>query len=119
MLNSSEILIHWHPVIHSLLTQRPLMVVRTRKTVKVPGGFNEGVHRVCFPSGWPTALRTLSLYKFLHPDKRRLSHSSDFHIEGKNYREIFFRNRQSSTPIAIDDGNRCSPITLSGDTPIS
>ncbi len=112
MFNASNILIYGHPIIHSFFIQWTLMIVRACKPIEVPGRFDEGIHGILFPLTRPTALGALGLHKFLQPGEGRLAHSSDFHVEWKDDRKIFFRNGHGPTLPAVDDGDRCPPITL-------
>jgi hypothetical protein len=56
MFNSSDILINGHPVIHPVLVQGTLVIVRGCKPVEIPGRFDERVHRIRLSSTGTTTL---------------------------------------------------------------
>ncbi len=69
--------------------------------------------------GMPPALRTGSLHKGRQRCQRGLSRVGDLRVVWKDHGEVFLSDRLDSTLIAVDDGNRCSPVALAGDPPVS
>jgi hypothetical protein len=51
MLNPADILVHGHPVVHSLRIHRALIKIGTGIAIKIPGRLNKGIHRVRLSSG--------------------------------------------------------------------
>src|SRR5512136_928665 len=101
MFNPSDILIHGHPIIYSLLVQRTFVIVRGCKPVEIPGRFDERVHRIRLSSTGITTLWASGLHELLQTSQRRLTRPRDLHIERKDDREIVFGNGNRSTPVAI------------------
>ena len=59
MFDPADILVDGHPVIHLLPVEPRLgVVMRRTETVEVPGGLDEGIHRVRFAPRRFTAART-------------------------------------------------------------
>ena len=96
MLDSSDILIHRHPVVDPLFIERAFVIVRAGETVKVPGGLDKGIHGVGLPPAGPTALRTFCFHKLLCPCKGRLTHPGHLHIIREGPREDLFRVQEQS-----------------------
>jgi hypothetical protein len=58
MLYPANILVHRHPVIHSLRIHGALIIIWTCIAVKIPGRLYKGVHRVRLSSGRALAFGT-------------------------------------------------------------
>ena len=119
MFNAADVLIHGHPVINLFPVKTGLFrVMGTAEAIKIPGGFNEGIHRVRLPFCRTPAVRAGGIHKGRVPGQRRAAFPRECNIPGENNGKIRFGNRQGSALFAVDDRNGGSPVPLPGNTPV-
>ena len=66
-----------------------------------------------------TTFRTGGIEEFLAFCQRALAVWSKFHVIRKCHRKILFFHHHFTAVIAVDDGNRRTPVSLPGDQPVS
>ena len=114
MLNTADVLIHRHPVIHRLAGEHAAVMPGTAVSFEVPGRLHKGIHGVGLSPGiGSTALRTGGVDKRLIFGKRRPAAFEQIHIFRKQNRQIRLRYGNDSARPAMNHGNRSPPVTLS------
>ena len=118
VLDSADVLVHGHPVVDTLPVQRPFVEIGTGKPVEVPRRLHKGVHRIRFPMRRTAALRAARFDKLLQSLQGRFPCARHLHVGWENDREVLLRDRHGPALVAIEDRNRCSPVTLPGNPPV-
>ena len=128
MLNPTDVLVHaattgrmrsiTHPIVrairHHLLGIRRIAVAH-----EIPRRIHKRIHRVRLTS------RSLATHRTRHTMVKadvlveRITRTIRNTVLRQNDRQIFFRHRHRTMLIAMDDGNRCAPITLTRNTPVA
>ena len=120
MFDAADVLIHRHPVIQLLPVEARLHVVAGRtEAVEVPGGLDEGVHRVRLAPGRFPAAGACRLDEGLVPGERRAPLAGEFHVPGEDDGEVFLRNGNRPARLAEDHRDGGAPIALAGDPPVA
>src|SRR6056297_2802035 len=86
---------------------------------KIPTRLNKCVHCIGFPCPWTSTSRARDINKVFVLRKRRTAVRTGLDIQRQNNREIFYRDRNCSAMFTIYNWDRGSPITLSGDIPVT
>ena len=93
--------------------------MRVEVAQEVPGGVDEGVHRVGLPAGGLSALRAVGLDPVGGSCQRTLPLGRVVLDLRQQNGKLVFGDRHQSTPIAVDDRNRRAPVALTGNEPIA
>jgi len=119
MFNTTNILINRHPVFCIFRLKGTTFRPGRGKSQLIPGRINKCIHRVYFSSCRTSAYRTLSIDPVLAFLKRRSTFRTEGYFSGKNNGEFTFRKWHYSTCFTIYNRNRCTPVSLPGNKPVS
>ena len=119
MFHSADVLVYVHPVIYFFFAKRRFCILRITVAQEIPGGIQERVHGIQFSSGRLAADRTCGVHKGLACCQRRFTLACELYISRQQDRQIFFLLRNPSTVVAVNHRDRSSPVSLSGDEPVS
>ena len=121
MLHSSVVPVNRHPVIQRFFACKGFCVVRICITQEIPGRSSPLRHGICLTFCRTSAAWTGRVYPVGHCCQRRFSvicRHIAFHI-WKLQRKLAFRERYITAFVAVYDGNRFSPVTLTRKYPVS
>ena len=118
MLNAANVLVHGHPVV-STLGHHLVGIGRVAIAHKVPRRIDKRVHGVGLAAPRFAAHRThhASMKAFVFV--KRIARPIGNAIKRQNHWQIFFGHGHSAVFIAMDDGNRCAPVALTADAPVT
>ena len=119
MFHTADVLIHIHPVICLGFVKSFLLIFRITVSEEIPGRIQECIHGIHFSSCFFPASRADAFGKCLGSCQRRFSLAGKFNISRKKYRQIFLFFRYPSAVVTVNHRNRCSPVSLSGDQPVT
>ncbi len=118
VLDAPDVLVHGHPVGDPIRVQRPFFKIWAGVPVKVPGGLHKGVHGIRLPAGPAPAARAGGLVERGLERKGGSPMAAHLHIHGKPDRQRIFRDGHRAALIAVNDGDRGTPVPLPGDVPV-
>jgi hypothetical protein len=118
MFNAANVLIHRHPVFGHFPGKRFLLIFGIAVPQIVPGRTDKCIHGVRFPPGRFTADRTGDIDEAFHFGQWGSTFCAKLHIDGKYNGQIFFRHRNSTAIITVNNGNGCTPVALPGNQPV-
>ena len=118
VLNAANVLVHGHPVV-STFSHHLVGMGRVAIAHEVPRRINKGVHGVGLAAPRFAAYRThhASMKAFVFV--KRIARPIGNAIKRQNHRQIFFRHGHRAVFIAMNDGDGCTPIALTADTPVT
>ena len=118
VLDAADILINRQPLLHRLQRRRVSFVERIGEPGKIPGGIDEGVHRVGFAARRTAAFRTGDVA----PGRmavERVAGLVEAHILRQHHRQLGLRHGEHATSLAVDDRDRTTPVALARDAPVA
>ena len=119
--DAADVLVHRHPV---FVVRRDHLVVIVRRGVGggvahvIPRRIDEGIHRVGFAFGGFGALGTSAVDETLVCLERTSGAVGD-QVLWQYDRQILLGNGHVTAIGAVDDGDRCAPVALTGNAPIA
>ena len=119
VLRTADVLVDRAHLIDEFSVERFLIVLVIRVTELIPGRINEGIHGIRITLCGSAALRTCGVHELVALRKRRFSIRTEFYVVGEKYRELIIRYRNDAALFAVNDRDRCSPVTLTGDQPVT
>ena len=119
MLDTADILVNGHPVIHPFAVQRAVLEVGAAIAQEIPGRLDKGVHGVGFAPRRLAAQGTGAVDKGIQLGQRTAPFPAELHVHGKPHRQILFRDRHHAAAVAVDHRNGIAPVALTGDPPIA
>ena len=118
VLDTADVLIDGHPVIDLFFGERFLIIQSIGIAQEIPAGADKGVHGVGFALSRTAALMAFDVDPVFHAFERRAAFASDFNpFCRQNNRKVFFLLCDHPTLLAVDDGNRATPIALAANQP--
>ena len=118
VFNAANVLVHRHPVVGAL-GHHLLGVLGVAIAHEVPRRIDKRVHGVGFAARGFAAHRThhtgVEAFVFV----QRITRTIGDAILRQHHGQIFFGHRHSAVFIAMDDGNRRAPITLTANAPVA
>ena len=117
VFNATDVLIHRQPVVH-VFVGHAIGAIGARKVRVVPRRIHEGIHGVGFALRGPAAFGTGAIHE-IGALVQRVTRTIGHAIFGQHHRQIFVRHRHITTRVAMNQRNRCAPITLARDAPIA
>ena len=118
MLDPTAVEVDRRPVIHLTDVERNLATLRITVPIEVPGRIHEGIHRVCLASRCTAAAGTSRVDELWYLRERRITSTGELLNRRQLNRKIVEWDRLGSALVAIDDRNRCTPVSLARDTPV-
>ena len=121
MLYTTDIHIYRKHLVRFFSGNQFFVIVTVHITQEVPGRTSPLRHGICLTFCVFSTNRTLAVYPLFDSGKRRFSGSCRFiriYIR-QTQRQLFFRYRHCSTFRTVYNRNRLSPVTLTGEYPIT
>jgi len=122
MLDAADVLVNWHPVVglgiyHGLVAETAGGCA-CRIACVIPAGIDEGVHRVGFAFGRFAALGASAVDE-IFALVERVAGAVRYAVFRQFHRQLVIRHRHVAAVVAVDDGNRATPVALTRDTPVT
>ncbi len=119
MLCTTDILVNRKHLIDKIWVKCLLVISCIRISQHIPRGTHESIHGVHFASCFLTTARTNSFHKAFASCQRRFAIWFEIHIIREKHRKLFIRNKNFSAIITVDNRDRCSPVSLTRNQPVS
>ena len=119
MLDAADILIDRRPVVHLVRRKRLVRVMRIGVAHVVPRRADKGVHRVRLAPCGTAAFRACAVHEGFALRQRGNGALLEVHILGQLDGQFLFGNELLTALVAVDDGNRRTPVALARDEPIA
>ena len=119
VLDAADVLVDRHPARNGVAPPRLLVVGGVAVAQEVPGGVDEGVHRVGLAARRPAADRAGRGDPVLGGGKRRAPLRRVVLDLGEQHRQLACRQRDDAVIGAVDDGDRAAPVALARDEPVA
>ena len=119
MLDAADVLVDRHPVIHRAPLEHAALIGGRAVTEEVPGGLDKGVHRVRLAPGAAAAAWTGGVHEACDVGQRRAALAADLHVPRQDHRKVLLLLGDHPAAIAVQDGNRRSPVSLAADAPVA
>ena len=85
----------------------------------IPRGANKGIHSISLTTGRLATLWTGAVYKGLTLSQWRYRTLLELYILWQHYRQLILWYKLFTTVITVNNRNRCTPITLTGNQPVT
>ena len=120
VLDAADVLVDRHPVVGDLAVPRRLVVVRVEVAQEVPGGVDEGVHRVGLAARRARRSAGRSVLT-----QSSAAASGDLALGrvvldvGQHDRQLVLGHRDDAAALAVDDRDRAAPVALAREQPVA
>ena len=119
VLDAADVLVDGHPVLRRAAVEHALLESRRAIAQEVPGGLDEGVHRVGVAPRRSPAAGTRRVHEGRDLGERRPALAADLHVLGQDDGQAVLALRHHAARRAVDDGDRRAPVALAADAPVA
>src|SRR2546422_8178990 len=115
----ADVLVHGHPVVGSRPLEHAALVPRRAVAQEIPRRLDERVHRVRVSPRAATAPGAPGVHEARDVGERRAALAADLDAPRQLDGKILLGLGDHPAPIAVEDGDRRSPVPLAADSPVA
>ena len=119
VLDAARVLVRGHPPLNVLAPEGSVVVAGRAVAEEVPGGVDEGVHRIRVAYGLAEARGTRHVFPRRVPSERRIAPQLEIGVLRQEHRELVVWHGDLPAIRAMDDRDRRAPVPLAADEPVA